>query len=148
MQETEYPFEGKIALVTGSGRGIGRAIALHFAQLGADVVINFFRNRSPAESVVEQIQAMGRRAWLVKANVGEIDGLAHLFDELETQAGGLDILVSNAASGYNRPVMEQRPKGWDWTMNINTRARRRRDRKRLQPRCHQGVAGLCCGRRK
>lgn len=122
MQELEYPFEGKIALVTGSGRGIGRAIALKFARLGADVIVNFFRNRAPAQSVVEQIEAIGRRAWLVKANVGEIEGISHLFDEVKTQAGGLDIFVSNAASGYNRPVMEQRPKGWEWTLNINARA--------------------------
>jgi len=53
----ELPFAGKIALVTGSGRGIGRAIALHFAQNGADLVVNFFRNRAPAEETATVIQA-------------------------------------------------------------------------------------------
>ena len=115
-------FENKIALVTGSGRGIGRAIALHFAKHGANVVINFFRNRAPAEEAAEQVRALGRRALLVKADVGDMDDLNRMFDDVEKEFGGLDILVHNAASGYNRPVMEQKPKGWDWTMNINARA--------------------------
>ncbi|CAG1002442.1 enoyl-[acyl-carrier protein] reductase III [Anaerolineales bacterium] len=115
-------FQSKIALVTGSGRGIGRAIALHFASHGADVVVNFFRNRAPAEETAQEIQKLGRRALLVKADVGDLDDLNRLFDEIEKEFGGLDILVHNAASGYNRPAMEQKPKGWEWTMNINARA--------------------------
>jgi enoyl-[acyl-carrier protein] reductase III len=116
------PFQDKIALVTGSGRGIGRAIALYFARNGANVVVNFFRNRAPAEETIREIESLGRRALLVKADVGEIEGIGKLFDEVEKGFGGLDIFVHNAASGYNRPVMEQKPKGWDWTMNINARA--------------------------
>lgn len=115
-------FQNKIALVTGSGRGIGRAIALHFASHGADVVVNFFRNRSPAESTVREIEKLGRRALLVKADVGDLNDLNRLFDEVEREFGGLDILVHNAASGYNRPALQQKPKGWEWTMNINARA--------------------------
>ena len=115
-------FKDKILLVTGSGRGIGRAIALHFAKQGANVFVNFFRNRGPAQATVEEIQSLGRQAWLVKANLGAIQGIENLFDEVERQVGGLDFLVCNAASGYNRPVMAQRPKGWDWTMNINARS--------------------------
>ncbi|HMZ07428.1 MAG TPA: enoyl-[acyl-carrier-protein] reductase FabL [Anaerolineales bacterium] len=115
-------FENKIALVTGSGRGIGKAIALHFARLGANVVVNYFRNRLPAEETVREVEALGRKALLVKADVGDLDELNHLFDEVEKAFGGLDIFVHNAASGYNRPVMEQKPKGWEWTMNINARA--------------------------
>jgi enoyl-[acyl-carrier protein] reductase III len=115
-------FQNKIALVTGSGRGIGRAIALHFAQHGADVVINFFRNRAPAEETAREIEKLGRRALLVKADVGDLDDLNRLFDEVEKVFGGLDIFIHNAASGYNRPALEQKPRGWDWTMNINARA--------------------------
>lgn len=115
-------FQSKIALVTGSGRGIGRAIALHFAQLGTDVAINFFRNRAPAEETAEEVRSIGRHALLVKANIGEIDELNALFDAVEAEFGGLDFLVHNAASGYNRPALEQRPKGWDWTMDINARS--------------------------
>ena len=115
-------FTGKIALITGSGRGIGKAIALHLAALGADIVINFFRNRAPAEQTAEQIRAMGRRALVVKADIGDLDAVDQLFNEIHAQLGGLDFLIHNAASGYNRPVMEQKPKGWDWTMNINARS--------------------------
>ena len=115
-------FEGKLALITGSGRGIGRAIALHFAQRGADIIVNFFRNRQPAEETAAEITKLGRQAVVVKADVGEPDGIEHLFAETERVFGKLDILVCNAASGYNRPVMEQRIKGWDWTMNINARS--------------------------
>lgn len=115
-------FEGHVALVTGSGRGIGREIALTFARGGADVVINFFRNRAPAEETAAEAEALGRRALVVKANVGDPQDLGRLFAETDAAFDGLDILVCNAASGYNRPVIQQRVKGWDWTMNINARA--------------------------
>jgi enoyl-[acyl-carrier protein] reductase III len=115
-------FENKIVLVTGSGRGIGRGIALHFAGLGAYVVVNFFRNRKPAEETAAQIGSIGKDALVVRADVGTDAGLDHLFNEVAEKFGGLDILVSNAASGYNRPAMQQKPKGWDWTMNINARS--------------------------
>jgi enoyl-[acyl-carrier protein] reductase III len=116
------PFKDKIALVTGSGRGIGRAIALHFARQGADVVVNFFRNRGPAERTAAEVERLGRRVLLVKADVGQLEDLNQLFDEVESTFGGLDILVHNAASGYNRPALKQKPKGWDWSMNINARS--------------------------
>ncbi len=115
-------FENKIVLVIGSGRGIGREIALHFARQGADVVVNFFRNRAPAETTAEAIRQLGRRALLVKADVGDLDELNRLFDAIEAEFGALDIFIHNAASGYNRPALEQKPKGWEWTMNINARS--------------------------
>jgi len=115
-------FENHVALITGSGRGIGRAIALQLAGRGADVVVNFFRNRAPAEETAHEIESFGRKAMVVKADVGTLEGIEHLFAETERAFGALDILVCNAASGYNRPVMEQRIKGWDWTMNINARS--------------------------
>ena len=115
-------FQNKIVLVTGSGRGIGREIALYFARNGADVIVNFFRNRAPAEETAREIEKLGRRTLVVKADVGELEGIQHLFAEVEKEFGGLDIFIHNAASGYNRPALEQKPKGWDWTRNINARA--------------------------
>jgi enoyl-[acyl-carrier protein] reductase III len=115
-------FTDKIALITGSGRGIGRAIALQLAGEGADVVVNFFRNRKPAEETAAEIQALGRRALVVKANVGEVDQIEKMFDEIKAVFGGVDILVCNAASGFVRPAMQQDVRGWDWTMNINARS--------------------------
>jgi enoyl-[acyl-carrier protein] reductase III len=115
-------FAGKVALVTGGGRGIGRAIALRLAGEGADVVVNYVRNRDAAAETAAEIEALGRRAHVAKANVGDPDDIPRLLEETEAALGGLDILVNNAASGYIRPVLEQRVKGWDWTMNINARA--------------------------
>jgi enoyl-[acyl-carrier protein] reductase III len=115
-------FENKIVLVSGSGRGIGAAIARHFASQGADVVVNYFRNRQPAEQTAELIRNLGCQALVVKANMGEIKQIEYLFEQVEQKFHALDIFIHNAASGYNRPVMQQRVKGWDWTMNINARA--------------------------
>ncbi len=122
MDEQPGRFAGKVALVTGSGRGIGKTIALRFASEGADVVLNYFRNRETAEAAAEEIRVLGRQVHLVRADIGKPEDLERLVDSAAEELGGLDILVHNAASGYNRPVMEQRVKGWDWTLNINARA--------------------------
>ncbi|MCD4685272.1 MAG: enoyl-[acyl-carrier-protein] reductase FabL [Anaerolineae bacterium] len=115
-------FEGKIALVTGSSRGIGRTIARRFAAEGADVVLNYFRNREAADEAAAEIVQLGQRVRVIRADMGNAEDVERLIDEVGDTFGGLDILIHNAASGYNRPVMEQRVKGWDWTMNINARA--------------------------
>ena len=113
-------FQGKTALITGSGRGIGRAIALHFAGLGTNIIINYFRNREPAEETAREAESLGVKAGVIKANVGDMDDLTRLVAGVEQAFEGLDFLISNAGSGYNRPILEQRPKGW--TMDINARA--------------------------
>lgn len=115
-------FENKTALITGGGRGIGRAIALKLASEGADVVINFFRNRKAAEQTVAECEAFGVRALPMRADVGDLEALKAMFGEVDELFAGLDILVNNAASGYIRPIEQQRPKGWDWTLNINARS--------------------------
>jgi enoyl-[acyl-carrier protein] reductase III len=116
------PFSKKIALVTGSGRGIGRAIALCLAQAGADVVINYHRNVAPAEEAAAQIRDLGRRALVVKANLSKVEDIDLLFDAVAAEFDGLDIFINNAASGFNRPALQQKVTGWDWTMNVNARA--------------------------
>lgn len=115
-------FKGKVALITGGGRGIGRAIAQRLASEGADVVINYFRNRKAAEESAALCEAHGVTTHLVKADVGDLEALEAMFQEVEAQFGGLDILINNAASGYIRPIEQQRAKGWEWTMNINARS--------------------------
>lgn len=114
--------QGKTALVTGGSRGIGKQIALTLAERGCDVIINFFRNRKPAEETAAEIRAKGVRCHLIKANVGDAEKIGDMFAEIEREFGGLDILVSNAASGVLMPLLELKENHWDWTMNINARA--------------------------
>lgn len=114
--------EGKVALVTGSGRGIGRAIAVRLAADGADIVVNFLRSRSNAEETAEQVRALGRQALVVKAHVGDEEQLRRLFQAVRDEFGYLDVFVANAASGIPKNVTEVDGKAWDWSMNINARS--------------------------
>lgn len=113
---------GKTAVITGSGRGIGRAIALELAGHGANVAVNYFRHKEQAEQTAAQVKAAGGRAIVVKAHVGEIEGVQRLVRTAVDAFGGVDIFVGNAASGVLRPVIEQEPKGWEWTLNVNARS--------------------------
>ena len=82
----------------------------------------------PAEKTAEEIRNLGRKAWVIRANIGKIDDIEKMAAELVLRldadgiSPGLDFLIHNAASGFNRPIMEQKPKGWDWTMDINARS--------------------------
>lgn len=115
-------YEGKVVLVTGSSRGIGRKMALRFAEEGADVVIHYFRNGDQARETAEAARALGADALVVKANLAEAEKVHQLFDEIERHFGRLDVYVHNAASGRNRKAMDLDLKGWEWTVNVNARA--------------------------
>jgi len=113
---------GKLALITGGGRGIGRAIALELASRGADVLVNYVRHPDAARSVASEIETMtGRKADILRANVADQSSVDKLFAEIEQRFGYLDILVNNSASGVNRPATELTPHHWDWTLNVNAR---------------------------
>jgi len=114
--------QGKVALITGGSRGIGRAITLKMASEGADVIINFFRKRDTAESTAVAARNMGVNAHIVKANLAEPEKINRMFTEIEEQFGHLDILVNNAASGVASSAMDLDFGRWDWTMNVNVRA--------------------------
>jgi enoyl-[acyl-carrier protein] reductase III len=113
---------GKVALVTGGSRGIGRAIALKLASEGASVVVNYFRRREAAEDTVREIEKLGVRGLALRANVGEPEKISEMFAAITADFGRLDILVSNAASGLPRPILDLDAKVWQWTMDINARA--------------------------
>ncbi|WP_243299444.1 enoyl-[acyl-carrier-protein] reductase FabL [Bacillus litorisediminis] len=112
----------KVALVTGSSRGLGRAIAIDLAKQGYDLVINYARSKKGALETAERIEELGQKAHIVRANVGDPEKIKAMFEEIDEVYGRLDVLVSNAASGVQRPIMELEENHWDWTMNINTKA--------------------------
>jgi enoyl-[acyl-carrier protein] reductase III len=114
--------EGRLALVTGGGRGIGQAIALKLASQGTDIIVNFFRHRESAEKTAKDIEALGVKAETIRANVGDPAKIEEMFDMIGNKFGHLDILINNAASGVGRPVMDVDVKAWEWTMDINARA--------------------------
>jgi enoyl-[acyl-carrier protein] reductase III len=116
------PLHGRVALVTGSSRGIGRAIALELADRGADILVNYLRKRSAAEEVVASIEALGHRAVAIRANVGNAAHIEAMFDRVRSEFGRCDILVGNVASGVVRPVTQVEDKHWDWTLDINARS--------------------------
>lgn len=111
--------KGKVALVTGGSRGIGRAIALRLADAGADVAINFMRNRQAAADTAALLDAHGVKAATYRANVADEAGLHEMFEHLHADFGRLDILISNAASGVLKPALELTTRHWQWTMDIN-----------------------------
>lgn len=112
----------KVALITGSSRGIGKATAIRLAKEGYDIVINYARSKKGALETAQEIEALGRKALVIKANVGDVDKIKKMFQEIDEVYGRLDIFVNNAASGVQRPVMELEESHWDWTMNINSKA--------------------------
>jgi enoyl-[acyl-carrier protein] reductase III len=114
--------KGKVALVTGGSRGIGRTITLKLASEGADVIINYFRKRDTAESTLNEVNAKGVRGHLIRANIAEPEKIDRMFTEIQEKFGRLDILINNAASGAARQAMDLAFDEWDWTMNINARA--------------------------
>jgi len=109
-------------LVTGGGRGIGRAIALRFAEARAHVFVNFFVNREAAEKTAHDVERRGGTVQLLQADLKEPDEIRKLMTEVQRRAGRLDVLVSNAASGVLRSGLELSPKQWDWVMATNARA--------------------------
>lgn len=117
-----FELRGKVALVTGSSRGIGKAIALRLAENGVNLVVNYIRHRADAEETARLIEAKGARCVVVKANVADDAHVEAMFEVIKTEYGRLDVLVSNAASGVLKPLMELDGRHWNWAMDINARA--------------------------
>ncbi len=112
---------GRVALVTGSARGIGRATALALADAGADVIINYVSSKDAAMEVGEQIHAMGRSVAVIRADVSEREDVDEMINEIKLAFGSLDIIVSNAATGGFRPLIATTERNFEAAMNTNVR---------------------------
>ena len=115
-----FDLNGKVALVSGASRGIGRACAESLAACGASVIVNFLNSAEGAKEVVNSIQSCGGQAIAVRADVSERDDVQAMMDVIDEHFGKLDIIVSNAAAGGFRPLTQATPASFDSIMRMNT----------------------------
>jgi enoyl-[acyl-carrier protein] reductase III len=118
---SQAELSGKLALVTGGGRGIGRAIGLELARRGADLLVNYVRHPDAAEQTASDARELGVRAEAVRGNIADEKKVGELFALVAEKYGYLDLLINNSASGVNRPASELTAHHWDWTLNVNAR---------------------------
>ncbi|MCA9771519.1 MAG: SDR family oxidoreductase [Myxococcales bacterium] len=111
----------RVALVTGSSRGIGRATALGLARKGYDQIINYVKNAEAAEKTAAEVRGLGVEAHVVQADMGKIEDVDRLFDFVVERYGVLDILVNNAISAIFAPLMKLPIEGFEQTFDINVR---------------------------
>jgi NAD(P)-dependent dehydrogenase (short-subunit alcohol dehydrogenase family) len=121
MMNVNFDLSGKIAIVTGGGRGIGRAIALGLAKAGASVVISS-RTQKEIDGVVDEIKKSGGKALAVVTDLTVNDQLENLVQATVKEFGKIDILVNNAARSFLRSLMDLREDGWDKVFNTNLKA--------------------------
>lgn len=113
---------GRVALVTGGSRGIGRAIAISLAEAGASVAVNYREKQAEAEAVVEAIAGRGGTAYAVRADVSRADEVARMVGEVGTALGPVDLLVNNAGIGLVRSVDELTEADFDITLAVNLKS--------------------------
>jgi len=111
--------QGKVAVITGAGRGIGRAIAKMFALEGADIVINYSKSKKEAFSLADEINKDGREKLVVKADVSEADEVKKMIQKTVTKFGRIDILVNNAGISIPAAFLDSTEDMWDQTIGVN-----------------------------
>lgn len=111
--------EGKVALVTGASRGIGKAIALYLAKLGADVIVNYNNGEKEANDVVNEIKGMGRQASIFQADVSNINEVEEMFKKIKDIYGTLDIMINNAGITKDALLIRLNEKDWEKVIDIN-----------------------------
>jgi 3-oxoacyl-[acyl-carrier protein] reductase len=113
---------GRIALVTGGSRGIGRAAAVALAKAGANVAVNFNRREAEAQAVCAEVKAMGRRALAARADVSKAAEVARLVETVARGLGSIDILVNNAGISLPQPLSEITEQDWDDILTVNLKS--------------------------
>jgi 3-oxoacyl-[acyl-carrier protein] reductase len=113
---------GKVALVTGASRGIGRAAALALAEAGADVAVNYRAQEAQAQEICGQIEALGCRAVAIRADVSKAAEVSRLVERAENQLGGIGILVNNAGLSRPQPLEEITERDWDEILAVNLKS--------------------------
>ena len=118
----EPSFRGKVALVTGAAKRIGRSVALRLAAEGADVIVNYRSSKTEADDVVARITAMGRRSIGVQGNVAKRSDVLALFATVEKEFGRLDILVNNAGIFFSAQFEQMTEQQWDTILDTNLKS--------------------------
>jgi 3-oxoacyl-[acyl-carrier protein] reductase len=111
--------EGKVAIVTGGTRGIGRAIVLDLAENGADIALNYRKSADLAKELAETIQGMGRRALIVQADVSSFDDAQAMVQKVLDEFGRVDILINNAGMNWDGVVWKMTEEQWDQVINVD-----------------------------
>ncbi len=122
MSEQQLPLAGKIALITGSGQGIGRATAQRLAQSGADIVINYRSNADTASEAQASIEALGRRCVAIQADVSQEEDVTRLFAEAHAKLGPIAILVNNAGTTRDKLILQMSLTDFEHVLQTNLRS--------------------------
>jgi NAD(P)-dependent dehydrogenase (short-subunit alcohol dehydrogenase family) len=111
--------KGKNAIITGAGSGIGRAIALKFAEQGADIVIVYGHNDANAQTTAEMVEGLGRKAMVIKADVRDAKAVSQMVDKVMQEWGRIDLLVNNAGVSRESSFLEMSEEDWDIDLDVN-----------------------------
>jgi NAD(P)-dependent dehydrogenase (short-subunit alcohol dehydrogenase family) len=122
IPKENYPLAGRVALVTGAAKRLGHVFALRLAEKGADIIVHYRNSRAEAQDTVSQIEALGRRAVAMEAELTNISAIRQLFVEIEKQFGRLDILINSAANFIQTDFAAVTEEVWDASLDTNLKA--------------------------